>query len=59
MTDNNLPQNKKAAEEFLKAKKCQLITLAEMMANNELTTFSQVNGYVWNEIQSIDETLDE
>ena len=57
--DSDLPQDKKGIENFLKAKKRQLITIAEKIANNELSSLSQVNVYVWNEIQAIDEALDE
>ena len=57
--DKNMPQDKKGAEIYLSAKKLQLLELAALILKNEITTFSQVNGYIWNTVEEIDGMLDE
>ena len=58
MTDSNMPQDKRGAETYHLDKKAQLIDLAEKIASGEIVTFSQVNGYIWSEIERLDEILE-
>jgi len=58
MTDPNMPSDKRGAETYHLAKKAQLIDLAEKIASGEIGTFSQVNGYIWSEIERLDEVLE-
>ena len=54
----NLPSHKPSAEKVLTGMKSSLIELVEMMANNELSTVSQISGHCWSKIELIDNLLD-
>jgi hypothetical protein len=54
-----IPSDKKGKEEHLYARKTQLLELATEILSDEITTFSQVNGYIWNTIEEIDGLLNE
>ena len=58
MLKGNIPNNKKDAEIFLNAKKIQLLELAAKIQNGEIETMTQVSGFIWNEIEQIDEELE-
>ena len=59
INQNTIPADKPGKEAHLYARKSQLLELATAILNNEITTFSQVNGYIWNQIEEIDGLLDE
>jgi len=54
---NTIPMDKKGAEKHLLARKIQLLELAEEISNNEVTVFSQVNGYILSNVEEIDALL--
>ena len=58
MLKGNIPNNKKDAEIFLKAKKIQLLELMVKIQNGEIETMTQVSGFIWNEIEQIDEAVE-
>lgn len=53
-----MPSDMRGAELYHQSKKAQLIDLAEKIAGGEIETFSQVNGYIWSEIERLDEILE-
>ena len=55
----NVPNNKKDAEIFLNAKKIQLLELAAKIQNAEIETITQVSGFIWNDIEQIDEAIED
>jgi hypothetical protein len=58
MIDPNMPQDNRGAEAYLIAKKAQLVAMAEMIVSGELETFSQVNGYIWSEVERLDAQIE-
>ena len=56
---NTIPNSKTEKALHLYARKAQLLELATALLNDEITSLSQVNGYIWNTIELIDEMLDE
>lgn len=58
MSDPNMPQDKRGAEIYLLAKKVQLMEMAALIAEDKITTFSQVNFYIWSEVEKLDEALE-
>ncbi len=58
MTDPNIPNGKTNAHNYLLGEKSRLMKMAELIINDELATFSQINGYIWSEIEKLDEILE-
>jgi len=56
MDRHNISQNKRDAELQLKAAKDALLYVAKKISSESLNV-SQVSGYIWNEIDSIDAML--
>jgi Tfp pilus assembly protein PilX len=56
MDRHNISQNKRDAELQLKAAKGALLYVARKISSESLSV-SQVSGYIWNEIDSIDAML--
>ena len=56
---NTIPGSKAGKEQHLYARKAQLLELAVAILSDEITSFSQVNGYILNTIEEIDGLLDE
>lgn len=59
MTDPNMPSGSSQAHNYLLGEKSRLMKVAELIVNNELTTFSQINGYIWSEIEKLDELIED
>lgn len=58
MIDSNMPSGKAQAQFYLAGKKAQLMQLAELIASNEITAFSQVNKFIYSEMEIIDEEME-
>ena len=56
---NTIPNSKTEKVLHLRSRKAQLLELAGSLLNDEITSLSQVNGYIWNTIEEIDGLLDE
>ena len=58
MDIGSIPSGKKEAELFLGAKKIQLLELAAEIQNGNIETMAHVSGFIWNEIEQLDEMIE-
>ena len=58
MDKGNLPNHKPSAKLMIAGMKVSFVEIVEMLANNELTSVSQISGHCWSQIEALDDILE-